>query len=134
MLMASDERRMTVRPLAFIDGDADNLRPGNLLGPPSAQLQPEGRQGNSGIARSEALAVLPRRVNSMVRAVRGGCRECYDDGAFRLKGRPSEAAGLCLCPKDRRDRRLQGRSADLRACRVSQAVELVEAHGAFFIR
>jgi DNA invertase Pin-like site-specific DNA recombinase len=38
-----------------------------------------------------------------------------------------------MWPKVRRDRRLQGRSADLRACRVRQAIELVEAHGVFFI-
>ena len=31
-LMAPDERRMTEGPLAFVDCDADNLRPGSLLG------------------------------------------------------------------------------------------------------
>jgi hypothetical protein len=31
-LMAPDERRMTVGRLAFVDGDADNLPSGNLLG------------------------------------------------------------------------------------------------------
>jgi multidrug resistance efflux pump len=30
--MAPDERRMTEGPLAFVDCDADNLRPGSLLG------------------------------------------------------------------------------------------------------
>ena len=97
-----------------------------------------GRKGGRAVAESrdrKALAVLRRRVNSMVRAINpaDAIRECCDDGAFRWKGRPSEAAGPCLRPKDRRDRRLQGRSADLRAGRVRQAVELVEAHGAFFI-
>src|ERR1700722_12623195 len=46
---------------------------------------------------------------------------------------PFRSRWTCLRPKDRRDRRLQGRSADLRAGRVRQAVELVEAHGAFLI-
>ena len=98
-----------------------------------------GRKGGRAVAAEsrdrKALAVLRRRVNSMVRAINpaDAIRECCDDGAFRWKGRPSEAAGPVYAPKDRRDRRLQGRSADLRAGRVRQAVELVDAHGAFFI-
>jgi hypothetical protein len=68
-----------------------------LLGLPR-RARSFGRKGGRAIAESrdrKALAVLRRRVNSMVRAINpaDAIRECCDDGAFRWKGRPSEAAG-----------------------------------------
>jgi hypothetical protein len=68
-----------------------------LLGLPR-RARSFGRKGGRAVAESrdrKALAVLRRRVNSMVRAINpaDAIRECCDDGAFRWKGRPSEAAG-----------------------------------------
>jgi hypothetical protein len=55
----------------LVDGDADNLRPGNLLGLPR-RAHSFGRKGRRALVESrdrEALAVLRRCVNSMARAI-----------------------------------------------------------------
>jgi hypothetical protein len=62
--MAPDERRMTEGPLAFVDCDADNLRPGSLLG--LRRRAPSfGGKGRRAVVESrdgQTLAAL-RRVN-----------------------------------------------------------------------
>ena len=50
--MAPDEQRMPPGPLAFVDGDADNLQPGNLLGLP--------RRAHSFSAKGRRAVVEPR--------------------------------------------------------------------------
>ena len=103
--------------------------------PPGVQLRPEGRQGSSGIARSEgARCFAPPRQQHGPCDQPGGCHpRMLRRWCLSMERPPFRSRWTCLRPKDRRDRRLQGRSADLRAGRVRQAVELVDAHGAFFI-
>ena len=102
--------------------------------PPRRQLRPEGRQGSSGIARSEgARCFAPPRQQHGPCDQPGGCHpRMLRRWCLTMERPPFRSRWTCLRPKDRRDRRLQGRSADLRTGRVRQAVELVDAHGAFF--
>ena len=65
-----------------------------ICGPAICSVCPAGRAASAGRAAGavrdrKALAVLRRRVNSMVRAINAAdaIRECYDAGAFQWRGR-----------------------------------------------